>query len=234
MPPVEFTASTPRPRAVLFDLDGTLVDPAGGITRGIAHGLRSNGLPVPDAATLDSLVGPPLALGLTETVGVPAHLLDDVVRDYRSWYAAEGMSLSRVYPGMRELLDRLAEASVPVAVATSKPQPIAEALLDRHGLRSAFASVVGTSADESEAPAAGGSKEHLVRAAAAALGEEPSDVAMVGDREYDMLAAVATGALPVGVAWGFAAPGELEAAGAVTVVDTADGILALLTPEVAA
>lgn len=57
---------------VIFDLDGTLVDPAGGITGGIAAALREIGFPVPGQPVLESMVGPKLSDSLEHIAGVPA------------------------------------------------------------------------------------------------------------------------------------------------------------------
>lgn len=200
--------------AVFFDLDGTLVDPAGGITGGIARALESQGITVPDAAALDSLVGPPLALGLREIVGVPEDRLEAVIEEYRAWYAQAGIAASRTYPGVEEALGLLARAGLPLAVTTSKPQTVAESLLGHHGLLSRFTVVRGSSDTEVGGPQDHASKEPQVRAAARDLDVDPATVAVVGDRHYDIEAAIATAAAPVGVGWGFAAPGELERAGA--------------------
>ncbi len=214
MPPVVIPRTRQYPRAVLFDLDGTLVDPAGGITRGIEHGLLANGLPVPAPEVLEELVGPPLALGLEEVAGVPADAIPAVVRDYRAWYREQGIALSVVYPGIREALAGLKDAGVAVAVVTSKPTQLAHTLLAHHGLADAFEVIVGTSADETAAPAPGGAKDHLLREAAATLGVEPAECTMVGDRRFDILAAKATGARSLGAGWGFAPADELATAGA--------------------
>ncbi len=214
MPPVVIPRTRQYPRAVLFDLDGTLVDPAGGITRGIEHGLKSNGLPVPAPEILDDLVGPPLAIGLEELAGVPAASIPAVVRDYRAWYREQGIALSVVYPGIRDALAALKGAGVALAVVTSKPTPLAKTLLAHHGLVESFDVIVGTSADETAAPAPGGAKDHLLREAASTLNVEPSECTMVGDRRFDILAAKATGARSLGAGWGFAPADELATAGA--------------------
>jgi phosphoglycolate phosphatase len=71
---------------VIFDLDGTLVDPAGGITDGIAAALRGLGLPVPGQDLLEAMIGPKLSDSLLNVARVPAELLDDVIRRYREYY----------------------------------------------------------------------------------------------------------------------------------------------------
>ncbi|WP_158595366.1 HAD hydrolase-like protein [Galactobacter caseinivorans] len=212
--------SAANPVAVFFDLDGTLVDPAGGITGGIAHALEANGLAVPEESVLSSLVGPPLSMGLRSIAGVPEGQVPAVIESYRGWYETHGMAQSTVYPGIPEVLDALAASGVRVAVTTAKPQALAVRLLSLHGLAARFEAIVGTSNNELEAHAASGSKEALVRSACQLLSVEASRSAVVGDRHFDILAAVATGARAIGAGWGFAVGDELLEAGADVVVDS--------------
>ena len=106
---------------VLFDLDGTLVDPAGGISDGIAAALTELGLRVPGKARMDAMIGPKLSHSLTDIAGVPAGQLDDAIRIYRAHYLATGIGQSRLYPGIRALLESFAEAGRPIAVVGGTP-----------------------------------------------------------------------------------------------------------------
>ncbi len=222
--------------AVLFDLDGTLVDPAGGITGGIAHALRAMDLPVPAPEVLERMVGPKLADGLVGIVGVPATLVDQVITAYRSWYAVRGMAMSRVYPGVRELLGQLRAGGIQLAVATQKPEPLARTLLAHHGLAGCFDVIRGSHADESLMPGDPGyraGKSEIIASALEGL-DAPARAVMVGDRHQDVHGARANGLDCIGVTWGFAPDGELEAAGVAGVVHTADGLLAAIGRELAA
>jgi phosphoglycolate phosphatase len=207
-------------RAVLFDLDGTLVDPAGAITGGIRAALVGHGIPDPGTERLDALVGPPLALSLMELPGMTEEKLPLVIAAYRAEYAAHGMASSRVYPGIAELLRDLRAEGVRLAVATSKPINIAVRLLEVQGLLDAFDAVHGATPNEI-APRSGHGKEHIVAEALAGLGSDPAETVMVGDRHYDVAGAAANGMPCIGVSWGYAPEGELEEAGAASVVDTA-------------
>jgi phosphoglycolate phosphatase len=207
---------------VIFDLDGTLVDPAGGITDGIAAALTELGLSVPGAALMDAMIGPKLSHSLTEIAGVPAARLDEAIRIYRAHYLATGIAQSRLYPGILDLLESFAAAGRPIAVATQKPEGIARTVLEHHGIAGLFHSIRGSAADESAAAAGPAGKAGIVAAALADLGTEHA--VMVGDRAQDVAGAAANGLECVGVGWGFAPDGELREAGARTVVETTSAL----------
>ncbi|MEE2569027.1 HAD hydrolase-like protein [Pseudarthrobacter sp. J64] len=201
---------------VIFDLDGTLVDPAGGIQDGIAAALAAVGMPVPGPEVLQSMIGPKLSDALLNTVGVPADLLDETIRLYREYYRSTGIGQGRVYPGVRELLTELQAAGHTLAVATQKPEGLAHVVLEHHGLADFFTSIRGSSEDETLAGVHLGKKE-IIGQALLDLGTAAA--VMVGDRAQDVAGALANGIDCIGVRWGFAVDGELEAAGAAALVD---------------
>lgn len=235
--------------AVLFDLDGTLVDPAGGITGGIEHALGAMGLPIPADEVLNAMIGPKLADGLVSIIGVPPAKVDGVIAAYRQWYGEQGMAMSVVYPGVRELLVQLKSDGVPLAVATQKPEPLAKKLLAHHGLAELFQVIRGSHADETLMPGDPGyrpGKAEIIAAALSALAAlssgapagtaaaptndapAPFGAVMVGDRHQDVLGARSNGLGCIGVSWGFAAEGELAAAGVAALVHTAGELAAEL------
>jgi phosphoglycolate phosphatase len=219
---------------VIFDLDGTLVDPAGGITGGIAAALTELGLPVPDPSRMDAMIGPKLSHSLTEIAGVPAALLADAIRIYRAHYVSTGIAQSLLYPGVRDLLEDLVAAGRPIAVATQKPEGLARTVLAHHGIAGLFHSIRGSAADEA-GPGAGRASEGPVpegpgpEGKAAIVAAVLADLAagnpaaagravMVGDRAQDVAGAAANGLDCIGVGWGFAPDGELHTAGAIEIV----------------
>ncbi|MCP1414037.1 HAD hydrolase-like protein [Paenarthrobacter sp. A20] len=204
---------------VIFDLDGTLVDPAGGITGGISVALREMNLPVPDQAVLNSMVGPKLSDSLLHLAKVPADLVDETIERYRRHYKETGIGQSKLYPGIFDLLEYFAESGRPVAVATQKPQAIARLVLEHHKIADFFVSIRGAADDESLGANTASGKVEIVGAALADLHSQPA--VMVGDRHQDVAGAMANGLDCIGVTWGFAPDGELEEAGAVAVVGTA-------------
>lgn len=213
---------------VIFDLDGTLVDPAGGITDGIAAALTELGLPVPGKAQMDAMIGPKLSHSLTAIAGVPADQLAAAIAIYRTHYASTGIARSRLYPGVRDLLEALVATGRPVAVATQKPEGLARTVLERHGIADLFDTIRGSAADEAAAASAPSGKAAIVAAALADLETRCigalRHAVMVGDRAQDVAGAAANGLDCIGVGWGFASDGELHEAGAVEIVQSATAL----------
>ena len=195
--------------SVLFDLDGTLVDPAGSITSGIRHALVAHGLPDPGEEKIEALVGPPLQIGLRTLDGVTDANIDSVIAAYRARYSEVGMRQSVVYPGMRTLLDGLRAAGIHTAVTTAKPLPIARELIEAQSLAGSLDAVHGNTG---EGGSHGSSKAHIVAAALKHADLDPSRSVVVGDRHYDLDAARVNGVKSIGVRWGFAQGDELDAA----------------------
>lgn len=211
--------------AVLFDLDGTLVDSAPGITSAVNATLRGLGEAEVPPAELATSIGPPLH----ETFGrLLAHRapssdeLDVIVADYRARYAVGMVEGSIPYPGIRELLDALVDAGRPLAVATAKAQPLAQALLEGLGLADRFDAICGP------VPPARDTKADTVREALGKLGPRAQGAVMVGDRRHDVEGARANGLPAIGLLFGFGTRDELTAAGAAAVVSDTTELAALL------
>ncbi|PZR52616.1 haloacid dehalogenase [Xylanimonas oleitrophica] len=210
------TASPQHP-LVLLDLDGTLMDSAPGILASVTHAYRTLGLPVPDAATLRSFVGPPITESFPSH-GVPSEQVEEAIKLYRADFAETGMWDNSVFDGVPAQLERLRDAGCTLAVATSKPEVFARPITERFGLAPLVDAVFGAPLDEQ------GTKADVIAKALATLGRTPADgpALMVGDREHDVVGAREHGIDCLGVTWGYAAPGELEEAGAVAVLDDVD------------
>jgi len=209
-------------RLVLFDLDGTLVDSAPGIHASVRVAVAGAGLPDPSPAQLRAMVGPPLQEGFALGFGLSGADVDRAVVAYRAHYSAGAMLEAPPYPGVPELLARLRSDGATLAVATSKPEPFAVAILDHVGLLGQFGSVHGATLD--------GAVRHKDQVVAAALARHPDGLApvLVGDRAQDVLGAAAHGLPCIGAGWGPAEDGELAAAGAAIIAATpADVIEAL-------
>ena len=191
----------------LFDLDGTLTDSAPGILHSVRYALEKVGAPVPDAATLNKFIGPPLIDSFEKYCGFTHAQAVQALADYREWFAGHGgMFENRVYDGVVGMLERLAAGGAKLIVATSKPEKFARAILEHFDLTRHFAAIHGATMDEKRSH-----KADVIAWALAHSGELDHPV-MVGDRANDIEGAKANGIPAIGVLWGYGDAEELAGA----------------------
>jgi phosphoglycolate phosphatase len=210
-------------RAVLLDLDGTLIDPGRGVFAAITAATTTLGLPSPNEALLRRFIGPPIQEGFAELLSLNASDVQVAVAAFRKSYTASGLHDFDVYPGIPEMLADLVGAGFRLAVATSKPTPFATRVLWEAGLLSAFHSVHGATMD--------GAVRHKAQVAAAALHQlaAPADQAvLLGDRAHDVLGARACGTKCIGAAWGYGQIVELQEAGVDVIAASPRDVICLL------
>ncbi|HEX2765096.1 MAG TPA: HAD family hydrolase [Candidatus Limnocylindria bacterium] len=207
----------PRPDAVVFDLDGTLVDTVGARIRGWREVLAEHGYQVDDEMLkpMIGMDGRRLAREVAERLGRPLEEGMDEVIDREAGERFDAYNRPVPLPGVHEALRRLDEASVPWAIATSSRAEQVTASVAALGLAAPPRIVDGSRvAHAKPAP-------DLLLLAAEELGVEPARCWYVGDSTWDMRAAVAAGMPGIGVLAGAAVDREaLEAAGASVVLDT--------------
>jgi phosphoglycolate phosphatase len=194
--------------AVLFDLDGVLVDSRAAIGSSMNHALVSLGHPRREEEDLHRYIGPPLYGAFSELTGKPTDS-DEVaalVAAYRARYAVASLRDSLVFEGIEAALETLAREHT-LAVATSKPRQFAVPLLDAVGLSRHFAWIAGPELDAAMEP-----KAVTVRDALGHVGGPPA--VMIGDRVHDIDGARANGIPVIGVGWGIGDADELSSADA--------------------
>ncbi len=193
-------------RYVLFDFDGTVFDTLEGITKSVRYALNKVGIDAP-LAELKCFAGPPLFDMFTEKFAFDPAEAQQAVKDFRERYIPTGVYESIVFPGIRELLCELRAAGLVTGIATSKPQQLAEELLGRENMLVLFDAISGSTLDGSD-----DSKQQVTRRAMELLGAVPEETVLVGDTKYDVAGAHKCGIKCIGVSYGYAADGELEAA----------------------
>jgi phosphoglycolate phosphatase len=209
--------------AVLFDLDGVLVDSRTPFARSVNSALAAHGLPPRPEHELHQYLGPPLHRTFQALVADRA-LVQPCVDLYRARYRKLAASETTIFPGIRELLETISER-LPLVVATSKPRALAEPLLDALGLRRFFVAVIGPELDSEN--------EQKTVTIGRALQELPpgAQPVMVGDRKHDIRAAHDHDLRVIGVLWGIGTVEELRTAGADALVQTPADLAVLLAPS---
>lgn len=194
-------------RYVLFDFDGTVFDTLEGITKSVRYAINKVGMDDP-LSELKCFAGPPLLEMFEERFGFTPEKAAQAVRDFRERYVPVGVYESRVFPGVKELLRELRAAGIVTGIATSKPQHLAEELLGREEMIGLFDVISGSAPDVRNE-----SKQQVTQRAMGFLGAAPEETVLVGDTKYDVAGAHKCGIKCIGVGYGYAAEGELEAAG---------------------
>ena len=195
---------------LFFDLDGTLTDPALGITNSFKHALKYFGIEIPSYETLCSFIGPPLPDTFKTQFGFDETKAAEGVKKYREYFGTTGLVEISVYPGIPELLEELTQAGKKLVVATSKPEEYSVRIIDHFGLSRYFENVCGSLMNETR------SKKDEVIAYAIERNHisDKSKILMIGDRKHDILGAKKIGLKSCGVLFGYGSREELETAGA--------------------
>lgn len=209
------------PRALLFDLDGTLVDSVPDLTRCVNAALLADGSTAVGEGDVRGWVGNGAARllhrALTGRVdGVaPAARHAAAMEVFGSHYAAEPCRDSRLYPGVAQVVAMLVQRGVRLAVVTNKPQRFCGPLLAALGLGDCFACLVGGDSTDRLKP-----DPLPVLTALSCLGIDAADAVLVGDSRVDMAAGRAAGVATVAVTYGYDPACDFVAQGALAVLDT--------------
>ena len=206
--------------AVLFDLDGTIVDSAPGIFHCFEHTFRMMHREAPSRAAMRPFLGPPLEETFRDSLGMTGDDLDRAVAIYRAEYAAGGAITAELYPGVIDVVRAVRKAGIPVALATSKVESGVRMVLRHFELEEDF-DVLGTASDDDVRSA----KADVVRFALDALDEAGADISrvvLVGDRIHDVEGAAIHGVDSVLVQWGYGTEDEWSEATAT--VATVEGL----------
>lgn len=202
----------PPPRAVVFDLDGTLLDSLDDVAVHLERVLPRFGHVAPRRDEVARMVGDGARVLVARALGTPdaphAPEVSRILEAYLASYAADPVVATRVMPGARELLDALAARGIPAVVCTNKPAAIARAV------------VAATLGDSVRATVGAGDAPRLkphpdpILAALASISARPASSWMVGDGEPDVAGARAAGVPAIAYLGGYGREDRLRAAGA--------------------
>ena len=209
---------------ILFDLDGTLTDPALGITNSVAYALKKMGISPPDRKELLKFIGPPLASSFEKYYGLSKEEAFKAVDFYREYFAPKGIFENTVFEGIPEMLKELKNAGKTLALATSKPTVFADKILNHFNLSDYFDLTVGSNLDGTLTD-----KAEVVATVLQKLGApDPKIAVMVGDRSHDIIGGAKNNLFTVGVTFGYGSKKELEDARSSKIAHSVDELLQIL------
>ena len=188
----------------IFDLDGTISDPAVGIGRSLNFALQHYGYPAIRESDVSQFIGPPLDQSFASIVGSssPEHI-GALVAKYRERYADLGYAENVIYPGITEALRALDAVDMPLGLCTSKRADFADSILRLFGIRQYFRFISGDDI---------GVRKSDQLASLLTKGVIATSSIMIGDRAVDILAAKANDLKSVAVLWGHGSLAELRGA----------------------
>lgn len=195
-------------RYVLFDLDGTLTDPAPGITNCVMHALEKFDIHPSSREELYPYIGPPLVYSFMEYHGLSQEQAEQAVVYYRERFAVKGLYENKVFDGIPALLKDLNDRGVTLMVATSKPEEFTNRILKHFDLSRYFSFVAGCTLSGLRPEKA--DVIAYIREMHPEISAE--NTLMIGDRKYDVHGAHKCGLPAVGVLFGYGDRAEMEAA----------------------
>ncbi len=215
-----------RYRAVLYDMDGTVLDTLEDLKNAVNAALAAFGRPALTLEQVRAYVGNgsrrliELALGSDAA----AEEVDRMLAWYKPWYDAHCRILTRPYPGILSLMERLKAAGLRQAIVSNKPDSAVRALAADF-----FPGLAEFAVGERESEGIRRKPwPDMLDAVRGQMGLERADCLYVGDSEVDLLTAANAGLRCVSVTWGFRSREQLLAAGAETLIDTPEALAELV------
>jgi phosphoglycolate phosphatase len=225
-------------RAVLFDLDGTLINSEEGITKCVQYALDAYGIHEPDRKNLLCFIGPPLGPVFREKYGMSEEDAWKSIQKYRERYDVKGIYECCLYDGVKEAVARLKEKGYVIALASSKPETACRRIIEHFDMLSYFDLIVGSSLDGTIS-----TKQQVLEELYRRMKQLPEekygdvslldkkDMCLIGDTRFDVLGAKQFGIPCIGITYGFGTREELTEHGAVAVFDRIEEVEAYIENE---
>lgn len=204
--------------AILFDMDGTVLNTLDDLHDAVNTALRQFDLPERSADQVRAALGNGSRYLIEHSVpgGTPSALTEQVLAFYGPWYTAHSRIRTRPYPGITELMRRLRSAGLRLAIISNKPDSAVPALAEEH-----FPGLLELAVGEREGVRRKPAPDMIFQAVNG-LGLPLRRCLYVGDSEVDIATARAAGIDCVSVTWGFRTSEQLRAAGAEVLISTAE------------
>lgn len=184
--------------AVLFDVDGTILDTSSGILHSVKDAIIKYSLPMPDDAELLKFIGPPMEWSMESHFGITGEKLKEVVGYFRERYANYNLMEATPYEGIYDLFAFLKSNGIPTAIATYKKQDYAERICRGFGFGEYTDLIYGSDYEGKL------TKADIIDLCIEKLSASTRDrILMVGDSKHDANGALKAGVKFCGVSYGF-------------------------------
>ena len=198
-------------KAILFDLDGTLVDSGEGIMKSVQYALEAFGIQEEDASKLKRFVGPPLIHSFTTFYNLSEEEAQEAIRKYRERYVPIGLYESALYPGVKQCLEALKARGYLIGVASSKPEKFCRLLMERYEVIDLFDEIVGATTDGRIH-----TKDEVLGEVFRRWSNVPrEEMCLIGDTIFDVEGANKMGIPCIAVSYGYGSAQEMLKAGAI-------------------
>ena len=202
-------------KAVLFDLDGTIIDSSEGITKSFQYALKQYGIECEDLEDLKRIIGPPLFMSFENLYGFSHEKAIEAVEVFRERYNVIGLFECSLYKGVRECLKELKNRGYLIAIASSKPEITCKRILEYHGVIDLFDEISGATMDGKIE-----TKEEVLNELFLRWPDvDRSSMVLIGDTIFDIKGANKVGLKSVAVTFGFGNVDEMVKEGANAVCD---------------
>jgi phosphoglycolate phosphatase len=205
-------------KTILFDLDGTIIDPKEGIVKSYSRALIELGYSDKVDKNMDWVIGPPLRRSFASIL--PAAKIEEAVALYRSFHAKSGLIEANIYQDIWQVIESIAARGHRLFICTAKNTPFARKNIEQFELTQFFEEIYGSHLDGKF-----DDKAELIAHILDAHLLEANQTIMIGDREHDIIAAKKNNVNGYGALWGYGSEGELSDAGAAQLFETPNDFL---------
>lgn len=213
---------------LLFDLDGTIIDPKVGITKSVQYALAKMGIQIDQLDLLEKFIGPPLRESFSYDYGYNPEETEKAVSYFREYYQEKGVFELKVYEGIQQLFEALINNGYKLYLATSKPELFAKQILDHLNLSRFFTFITGSTMDKSREKKAD-VIAHIFNQKE--LGINKNEAIMIGDKKHDLIGANHHNIDSIAVSYGYGSIEELKKEDPTFLVDSVTEIGVVFIPE---
>ncbi len=209
---------------IAFDLDGTLTNPERGLVASFVYALGKMGVDYGEKAELKRFIGPPIYEEWQRCFGFTPEESTKALLIFREYYSVYGWWDNEIYPGVKEMLEKLKCAGKKIILATSKPEIFAKKILELFDISKYFDFIGGAATDKTR-----DKKSEVLEYSLQSIGaKDLSQAILVGDRIYDAEGAKICGIDSLGVLYGHGSEEEVRSGGFTLVANTVEEIADIL------